>query len=126
MEGWGEGEQWHGSIEWMGDEPTLPDEAIVVPARRTYTRWPWGQWASGMEYKFAGEFGGKSPQQMATMWRNWARVHGRTVHVYFAADEQGLEHVLMSMHPLDPTHDRLNCERCGDERKMTSRRNRRP
>jgi len=83
-------------------------------------------WSSGVEYKFVGEMWGKTPQQMINLWRTVGPRRGFTVHSYFGRTDEGREYALLSMQPLDESHDRLNCDRCGDERKMTSRRNRRP
>jgi len=101
-------------LEWTGDEPVMPDEITDVPARRTYRRWPWDQWASGVEHKFAGEHGGKTPRAMANFWRAWAKRHGKTCHAYVGCGAEG-EYVLLSMSDYDPDHKPEQCDQCGDE-----------
>jgi len=94
----------------------MPDDAVIVPARRTYTRWPWGQWSSGVEFKFVGENYGKTPQQMINMWRTWGPRHNYTVHSYRGVTPEGVEYALLSMEPLDEGHNRLACDMCGRDR----------
>lgn len=101
-------------LEWTGDEPVMPHEVTDVPARRTYRRWPWAQWASGVEHKFVGEVHGKSPRAMANFWRAWAKRHGKTCHAYVGCGADGVEYVLLSMRDLDEDHDRADCDLCGE------------
>lgn len=101
------------------------DEVKVTQDRSGKLRyhWPWDLWTMGVEYKFVGTTWGKTPQQMVNLWRTVGPRHGKTVHSYFGTDEQtGKDYVLLSMSEKDESHDRLDCDRCGDERKMTSRR----
>jgi len=84
--------------------------------------WPWDMWSSGVERKFVGENYGRTPQQMVNMWRTWGPKNSKTVHSYVGCGTDGVPYALLSMEPLDESHDRLDCDRCGDERKMTSRR----
>lgn len=114
MSGWGNGDNWHGSLEWTGDEPVMPDESTPVEARRQYTRWPWDAWSSGVEHKFVGEVMGKTPKAMSTLWRTWASrpQHKRTVHSYFGS-EDGVLYVLLSMARYDETHVPAECDLCG-------------
>lgn len=106
---------WRGSLDWTGDEPAMSHETAKVAVRRgTYTRWPWESWSSGVEHKFVGEHGGKSPRAMASFWRAWAKRHGKTCHAYVGCGTDG-EYVLLSMAALDPDHDPGECDMCGDE-----------
>lgn len=121
---WQHWRPWTGSLEWTGDEPVMPTDVYEIPTSgRPYTRWPWETWASGVRYKFVGENWGKTPQQMVNMWRTWGPKNGKTVHSYVGCGADGVPYALLRMAPLDPTHDRLDCDFCGSEAKMTSRRN---
>lgn len=87
--------------------------------------WPWSSWSSGVEYKFVGTMWGKTPQQMINLWRTIGPRRGFTVHSYIGTTEEGVTYALLSMEPYDESHDRLDCDLCGDERKITTRRGRR-
>jgi hypothetical protein len=114
---WQHWPQWRGSLEWTGEEPIFPTDVLVIPTsgKRTYTRWPWGAWSSGVRYKFVGENWGKSPQAMVNMWRTWGPKNLRTVHSYVGCGTDGIPYALLSMTSLDPNHDRRTCEECSGE-----------